>query len=140
MDAQLLVPHRAPLCFVDRLIEFSEGSGVVEAIIAEKNPLVDEKGNADPVIAVELMAQAYAAIKGYHDMRSGNPVKKGFLASVRDFVVAAPICAGDRLSVTVKTVTTIGAFAVADAFVSREGSTIASANLKLWIPDDAPKS
>jgi 3-hydroxyacyl-[acyl-carrier-protein] dehydratase len=139
MDAQLLVPHRRPLCFVDRLIEFSDGSGVVESLIREDNPLVDEGGRADPVIAVELMAQAYAAVKGYHDMRSGSPVKKGFLAAVRDFVVAGPICSGDTLFVTVRTVTTLGAFPVANAYVSRQGSRIASANLKLWIPGEASR-
>ena len=83
IDAELLVPHRRPVCMIDRLVEFKEKTGVVESLIRSGDLLVDEDGVLDNIAYMELIAQAYAATKGYYDMLHGETVKKGFLVIVK---------------------------------------------------------
>ena len=78
VDADLLVPHRRPVCMIDRLVEYRDESGVVEALLRSDNLLVGEDGVLDRTAYMELIAQAYAAFKGYRDLLHEKPVKKGF--------------------------------------------------------------
>ena len=98
MPAFMLVPHRPPLLLVDRLLEIAEESGVVEAKMTGASLLADESGRVDPLAAVELMAQACAAVKGYRDRQNGLLTPgKGFLVGVRKFQVAGALSMGDLL-------------------------------------------
>jgi 3-hydroxyacyl-[acyl-carrier-protein] dehydratase len=63
-----LVPHRPPLCLVKRLLEFSGQTGVVEAVIEPDNIFLNADGSLPPLAAIELIAQASAAVKGYDDL------------------------------------------------------------------------
>jgi hypothetical protein len=78
VDAELLVPHRRPMRLIDSLVEYRDELGVVEAVISSENPLVGEEGMLDRASFVELIAQAYAAFKGYHDMLHGMLSRKVF--------------------------------------------------------------
>jgi predicted hotdog family 3-hydroxylacyl-ACP dehydratase len=64
IDAEQLVPHRRPVCMIDRLVEYRDESGVVEALIRSGNILVGEDGVLDCIAYMELIAQAYAATYG----------------------------------------------------------------------------
>lgn len=136
--AERLIPHRPPLRFVDRLVQCSDDSGVVEAVIPTDNLLVDEVRRVDPLVLVELMAQAYAAVKGYRDLMTGQPVRKGYLVGIKRLEVVSVPTVGERLAISVRTVASFGGFAVAEATVIRKDRLIASANLKLWISEDLP--
>ena len=135
VSAEKLVPHRPPILFVDRLTELTDDTAVVEARMTEENPLADERGRLDPLVTLELMAQAYAAVKGYRELLAGVTPGKGFLVGVRKFQVSEAPLAGDLLHVSVKTIASIAGFAVAEGTVTRAGSLIASATLKLWVPE-----
>ncbi len=137
VSAERLVPHRPPMLFIDRLSAMTADEAVVEARISKKNLLAEGTGRLDPVVTLEIMAQAYAAAKGYRDLSNGIVPSKGFLVGVRKFVVSETPCVGDMLRISVKTVASIGGFAVAEAAVTRAGSRIASATLKLWVPETA---
>jgi predicted hotdog family 3-hydroxylacyl-ACP dehydratase len=135
-DVGCLVPHREPIRFVDRLIECAEDSVVAEAVLKADNVLADVDGSIHSVIFIELIAQTYAAFKGYLEGAGGNPARKGFLVAVRDLVITGALAVGDRAIIKVKTGTTFGAFAVIDGTVIKDGVRLASANLKLWTPDE----
>lgn len=134
IDAECLVPHRRPVCLIDRLVKYDERSGVCEAVIREKNPLIDDDGMLDPVAYVELIAQTYAAFKGYHDRIHKIPVRKGFLVSVKHMDTRGEACLGDSLQITVETMSEVGDFAVARGIVTLRGEVLASGSLTLWIP------
>ena len=136
MNAEELIPQRPPLRFVNRLLQFDGVSGLVEAVLDADSLLCDDRGIVDPLAAVELMAQSYATFKGYQDLLRGDPVKKGLLVSVRDCLITDTLLAGDRLEIMVKTFMVVSEFAIADASIRRGGRQIASATLKLFIPED----
>jgi 3-hydroxyacyl-[acyl-carrier-protein] dehydratase len=133
-ESELLVPHRRPIRMIDRLIEFNDKSGVVEVLVNSENLLVAEDGILDGVALVEIIAQAYAAIKGYDDLSHNLPVKKGFLVAVKHMECNGKAHIGDLLKVRASTVSEVGGFAVAEGVVMREEAVLASASLTLWVP------
>ena len=134
IEAEKLVPHRRPTCLIDRLTEYGEEFGVAEARIRAENPLVNESGALDTIAYVELIAQTYAAFKGYHDMINDAPVKKGFLAAVKNMETRGEAHSGDLLIISVRTLSEVGDFAVAEGTITRDGEILASGSLTLWIP------
>jgi 3-hydroxyacyl-[acyl-carrier-protein] dehydratase len=134
IDAEQLVPHRRPVCMIDRLVEYRDESGVVEALIRSGNVLVGEDGALDCIAYMELIAQAYAAFKGYRDMLHGETVKKGFLVIVKHMECKGEAFLGDLLRINVSTASEVGGFAVAEGTVTRGDEVLASGGLTLWIP------
>ena len=134
IDAELLVPHRRPVCMIDRLVEYRDESGVVEALLRSDNLLVGENGVLDSVAYMELIAQAYAAFKGYRDLLHGETVKKGFLVVVKHMECKGEAFLGDILRINVVTVSEVGGFAIAEGTVTRGDEVLASGGLTLWIP------
>jgi predicted hotdog family 3-hydroxylacyl-ACP dehydratase len=134
IDAELLVPHRQPICMINRLVEYRDGSGIVEAFIHSGNLLVAEDGVLDGVAYMELIAQSFAAFKGYHDMLDEKPVKKGFLVVMKHMECKGEAFLGDLLKINVSTVSEVGGFAVAEGIITRGDEVMASGSLTLWIP------
>ena len=133
VEVEKVVPHRRPVCLIDRLVEYGE-SGVAEALISPDNPLMNDDGVLDHVAYMELIAQTYAAFKGYHDLVNNVGVKKGFLVVVKRMETRGTARLGDLLKITVKTVSDVGGFAVAEGVVTRDGNVLASGTITLWIP------
>ena len=134
IDAELLVPHRRPVCMIDRLIEYRDESCVVEALIHSGDLLVDEDGVLDRVAYMELIAQAFAAFKGYHETLHEKPVKKGFLVVVKHMECRKEAFLGDLLGVKVSTISEVGDFAIAEGTITRGDEVLATGSLTLWIP------
>lgn len=133
LEAEELIPHRLPLRMVDRLLEIDGKNGVVEALVAADSPLVSTDGWLEDVALTELLAQAYAAIKGYSDQLEGKPVKRGFLVGIKKVVKLLSAQMGDRLIINIKTLAELGDFAVAEGEIWRDKDLLARAEIKVWI-------
>src|SRR5512141_2965278 len=96
---------------VDTLVSVNDGCAVAESVLPRSAILADGEGKIDEVAFVELIAQSYAAFRGYVDRRSGKPPVEGFLVGVRDLAVAGRAYAGARLLPSIRTVAAIGGFA-----------------------------
>ena len=136
MAASLLIPHRTPMRLVDTLLSVREGCGVTESVLPRSSMMADGEGRLDEVAFMEMIAQSYAALKGYKDLVDGKPAGEGFLVGVRHLEVAGGAYAGDRLLTSVRTVTSFGGFAVVEGSVTRGDETIASGIIKLWLVED----
>jgi predicted hotdog family 3-hydroxylacyl-ACP dehydratase len=134
IDAELLVPHRRLACMIDRLVEYRDESSAVEALIRSDNLLVGEDGVLDRTAYMELIAQAYAAFKGYRDLLHEKPVKKGFLVVVKQMECKGEAFLGDLLKINVTTISEVGDFAIAEGTITLNDKIIASGSLTLWIP------
>lgn len=136
MAASLLVPHRPPMRLVDTLLSVHEGCGVTESVFPRTTPMADGEGRLDEVAFMELIAQSYAAFKGYMDLVEGKPAGAGFLVGVRHLEVTGRAFAGDRLLTSIRTVTAFGGFAVVEGRVTRGDENVASGTIKLWLVED----
>lgn len=135
MSTQHLIPHGPSLCLVDRLLEFKDQSGLLESSLEADNVLIGDDGRLNRPALVEMIAQSYAAVKGYEHLLEGRPIKMGFLVGVRRIEFRGRSFKGDRLEIHVKKEGGIGDFAVILGEVRRNGKVIASGTIKLWMPE-----
>ena len=135
MPAERLIPHRAPMRLVDTLLSFGDGCGVTESVLPRTSVVADGGGRIHEVAFLEMIAQSYAAFKGYMDLLEGKPAGQGFLVGVRHLEVTGRAYAGDRLLTSIRTVAVIGGFAVVEGSVARGDEILASGTLKLWLAD-----
>lgn len=120
---------------VDRLLACDETTGSAEALLTPGHPLLKRTGELEPVALLELLAQSYAAIKGYRDGLSGRPVRKGFLVGVHRLEFFAPARQGDRLVIRLRETGIVGSFFLAEGEVLRGETILAEGALRLWCPE-----
>jgi predicted hotdog family 3-hydroxylacyl-ACP dehydratase len=121
---------------IDRLIDVKDHGGTAEAEVTSDNVMLDENGQLDPLAAAEMIAQTYAAVKGYDVRLSGKPVKQGFLVGIRKIQFLKLVFVGDLLRINVDTVGAISGFAVVKGQVTRNQEVIAEGEIKLWIQSE----
>lgn len=133
LPAEDFIPHRLPLRLVDRLLEVTDKKGLVEACIRAESPLVDGDGQLEEVALIELMAQAYAALKGYLDRRDNLPVRQGFLVGIKKIVRHGSAQVDDLLQIRIQTLAELDDFAVAAGEIWCREQLIAAGDIKVWI-------
>nr|WP_320116010.1 hypothetical protein [uncultured Desulfuromonas sp.] len=133
MAAQTLLPHRPPMLLVDALVAFAPGRGTVISEVHGEDLFVREDGTLEPVAFVELIAQSYAAIKGYEDTLNGVSVREGFLVGGRRVKLLSKAHVGDRLTIDIETSGHLEGFCVVDGVVRRDEEILAEGSIKLWI-------
>jgi len=136
MQAEMLVPHRPPLCLIARLLEFDGQKGVVEAIIGQDNIFLKQDGDLPSLILAELIAQASAAVKGYDDLCQGKEIKKGFLVDIREMHFTGVCHKGDTLHIRIEILRTISGFSVIKGEVEKNNEVIGAGTIKIWVPED----
>ena len=135
LDAEKLIPHRKPVCMVDRLIEYEDQAGSVEAVVTSENALVEDNGQLDQLAVTEMIAQACAAAKGYECRLSNDPMKLGYLVGIKKLQFFGKAFVGDKLQISVRTVGAISGFTVVEGKVISNKKIIAAGKIKLWIPE-----
>lgn len=131
-----ILPHRAPLLLIERLVAWEELAATAEACLAPESPFADGEGLLDPVVMIELMAQTYAALRGYDDLLHGRPVGKGLLVGARQVLLSGAARAGERLVVAVRAVGVFEGFALVEGEVRRGAAVLAAGSIKLYNPDE----
>jgi predicted hotdog family 3-hydroxylacyl-ACP dehydratase len=138
LSADLLVPHKPPILVIDRLIEFNDLQGVVESCIQPDSIFVREDGSVDEVTMVEIIAQSFAAVKGYADLLKGKPVSRGFLVGVKRLRITGTAFGGERLLTYLTRIGDTEEFSLAEGKVMHNDQLIASGNVMVWVPKDTP--
>ena len=133
IEAEQLVPHRLPMRLVDRLLEIEGKNGVVEAQIAADGPLIDSRGRLEDIALTELLAQSYAAVKGYLDQVNELPVRQGFLVGIKKLAKLRPVHARERLRILIRTLGELEDFAVAEGEIWCGQELVARGEIKVWI-------
>lgn len=133
LAAEELIPHRLPMRLVEQLIEIDGKNGVVGAQVTAECPLVDVNGKLEDIALIELIAQSYAALKGYLDRLEERPVRQGFLVGIKKLNWLETVFAGEKLLIKIRTLAELDDFAVAEGEIWREEKLVASGEIKVWI-------
>lgn len=131
--AEELIPHRLPMRLVDQLLEIDGKNGVVAAQIRADCPLVDSTGKFEVIALVELVAQSYAALKGYLDRLEQRPVRQGFFVGIKKMRWFRAVQVEEELLIRVRTLAELGDFAVAEGEVWHGDILVARGEIKVWI-------
>lgn len=93
-------------------------------------------GEADMLIGVELLAQAFAAVKGWEAFQKGKKLPHGFLVGVRKYEATAPFPLGEPINITVKQNGEFEGFAIVEGTIEHNGNQLAIGKIKLWSPEE----
>jgi predicted hotdog family 3-hydroxylacyl-ACP dehydratase len=132
-----LVPHRASMLLIDRLLADDAETVRVEAIVRREGVFVTEEG-LPAWVGIELMAQAVAAWAGLRSREAQEPVRLGFLLGTRRFECSRPLFpVGARLEIEARRELVAGnGLAVFVCTIELEGQVVARANLNAFQPPD----
>jgi len=136
VDTAGLVPHEGRMRMVDQLLSLGEDSAVVSACLPADGLLVaSSDGGLESVLYAELVAQAYAAYRGYELKALGLAPRAGYLVAIRQLDVRGRASAGEPLTIAVRTVGVLEGFAVIAGEVRHGEEILATAKLKVYIPE-----
>lgn len=135
-----LVPHRAPMLIVRRVLERHGDEALVEAEAPAAGIWVSQGQRLLPEFYVEVIAQAMAAINGYDALRDGHEPGDGFLVGVENFSWKRTAVPGEKLLINVMKTFEFGAVRIIKGQVKDGKGEIASGEIKVWqgeIPGEA---
>ena len=134
LDAEMLIPHRKPMRLIDRLNASDGKSGSASARFAADCPFViDHNGTIERLALLELIAQTYAASKGYEDLVDGIDFSQGYLVGISNAVCYSDAYAGQDLLIKVESEGAFDKFHLAAGEVWHDDTLLLKATLKIWI-------
>ncbi len=137
LDAEMLIPHRKPMRLIDRLNVSDGKSGSASARFPADCPFViDHKGTIERLALLELIAQTYAASKGYEDLADGIDSSQGYLVGISNAVCYSDAYARQDLLIKVVSEEAFEKFHLAAGEVWHDDTLLMKATLKIWISSE----
>jgi predicted hotdog family 3-hydroxylacyl-ACP dehydratase len=132
-----LVPHRAGMLLIDRVVFDDAEQVMVEATVRRDGLFVDEQG-LPAWVGIELMAQTVASWAGLRALEQRRPVDLGFLLGTRRFECTTPSFeVGSRLEIEAKQeMVGDNGLAVFACVIRCKGEVVARALLNAFQPPD----
>lgn len=137
-NAETILPHRAPMLFLEQLTARDATSATATAILSEKSIAFSPEHGILPEYFIELIAQTVAAANGYDNLAGNGSVRNGVIVGIDSFSIlqeALPVKIppdGERLFITTTTQDTINGLSVVKGTVFLEAGEIATAELRVY--------
>jgi len=128
-----LIPHRAPMRWIDALTECNEKSGRATAIFTAEHFAIADKTVLASAL-VECVAQTAAAILGQqaqHNGKNGAAIN-GMLVAVSNFKMLSRPPLEKTLQIEVRERKQLGPLRMVSGTISCNGQTIATGELTLY--------
>ncbi len=132
------LPHRRPMLIIDTLCSVGERKGHISAGIRGDNPFLDDDGVLEESAYVEMIAQAVAALEGFHMNPHRRANHQGVLLGVRRFSIKGASRKGDRLDIYVEKLGRFGEFGAVSGTVTGAGKEIAAGELSFVRVESLP--
>lgn len=110
--------------------------GEARSVVKASWLVLDAGGGLLSPAFFEISAQSFAAIAALK-LREGGLKDKprlGFLVGLKRFDISGRAFVGDRLDIVVRSVASLGEFAVLESKVARAGEVLASGQIKIYAP------
>lgn len=131
-----LVPHRAPMLLVDRIVEAAEDAVTAETCIDPQCIFAVGNEGVPSYVGLEMMAQTVCAYDGLRRFEEGLPPPIGFLLGCRRFTVRRPYLApGAILTITARMLFNDGDMASFDCSIRDDDTAnFAEGSLNVYRP------
>jgi predicted hotdog family 3-hydroxylacyl-ACP dehydratase len=136
-DTQAYMRHRPPLRLVQSLLRVDDGYGEAQTTLNPGDVGVAPDGRLEAAVLLEMVAQTYAASRGYQDRDTGKPADLGYLVGVSDFHIEQRPRAGQQLLIRIQSSCSFESFYLVDGQVLCEGRVVAGGTLKVWVQPGA---
>ncbi len=128
-----LIPHRAPMCWIDSLIDCTDTTASATVRFDAAHFAV-ENGAVTETALVECVAQTVAAALGHRQRGGGQPgaANHGMLAAVSNFKILAPPPLEQTLTITIRELKRLGPMLMVSGTITCADQTIATGELSLY--------
>ena len=133
MKIEGLLPHRAPMLFVEALTEWSEKEARATACFGNDDYAVADENVLETAL-VECIAQTVAAAQGTRARQSGKPAaaNMGMLAAVSAFRILHRPAAGQKLEIHVRELKRLGPMLLVVGTITCDGQMVATGELSFY--------
>lgn len=131
-DTEQFMLHRAPMRLVQRLLRVDGDQAEAEARLEPGDVGVGPDGKVERTALMEMVAQTYAAARGYLDLAEDASPALGYLVGVGDFRVIRAPQAGERLRIEVQSANSFEDFYSVEGCVRCRDEILATGTLKVW--------
>lgn len=130
---EALIPHRAPMRFIEALIECTDTTARATACFTADHFAVANGAVLEPAL-VECVAQTVAAALGHRARASGNSgaANNGMLAAVSNFTIHSHPPLDQILTIEVRERKRLGPMLLIAGTISCAGRVIAAGELSLY--------
>ena len=128
-----LLPHRAPMRFIDALVESTATTAVATATFSTDHFAVVD-GNVLETALIECVAQTIAAALGAraHTAGKNGADTPGMLIAVTNFRIEARPAAGKELRIAVSERKRLGPMLMISGLITCEGTPVATGDMTLY--------
>ena len=119
------MPHRPPMRLIETVIEACATAIVCQTQL-RPDTIVVRDGRLSPLVAIELFAQAAAALMVWRAREGGAPIVSGMLLGTRRITLDGAPRVGEILTIRVEERWHTGPLAQFHGVLSRDDETIAS--------------
>lgn len=133
IDVHTVLPQQEPFVMIDKMTHFEMMTSTTETEIREVNIFVDS-GRFSASGMMENIAQTCAARVGFYNKYIlKKDVQVGFIGAIRNYVVHELPQVGSIITTRVDILEEIFGMTLANAEITCEGRTIATAEIKLSV-------
>jgi radical SAM protein with 4Fe4S-binding SPASM domain len=132
------LPHQPPVLMIDALVSVGERCAELRAQVSAGNLFLDEQGVLNEEAYIEILAQAAAALHGFHQTPEERARHRGMMTGARNFVISGEARAGDTLEIRLKKIAKLDHFGVVEGVIRRGGKEIARGEVNIWQAAGAP--
>ena len=133
IDVHTVLPQQEPFVMIDTMTHFEMMTSTTETEIRESNIFVDG-GRFSASGMIENIAQTCAARVGFYNKYIlKKDVQVGFIGAIRNYVVHELPQVGSTITTRVDILEEIFGMTLANAEITCEGRTIATAEIKLSV-------
>lgn len=131
LPAADLIPQQVPFQCIDTLIQCNEDETRATFRVPD-NHVLCFGGILSESALIEVMAQTAAASSGYHQMVTGDAVRRGFIGAVKNVKISATAKAGDEIEAVIRPLHQVGPASIVVAEVYLSAQQIASCELTIF--------
>jgi predicted hotdog family 3-hydroxylacyl-ACP dehydratase len=131
-----LIPQRPPIVMIDRLTHADEKSATGQLLITEKN-LFFKEGHLSEAGITEFIAQTSAAYKGYQRLTSGQEIKRGYIASIKNLIIHSLPSLNTTIECNISIENELMGFTIVAAKVQCGKQPVAEAEMRIVIETQA---
>jgi predicted hotdog family 3-hydroxylacyl-ACP dehydratase len=135
LPAELLLPHRSAMLFVESLVRRWDESSTAKAVLPKSGICLSE-GKLLPEFFIELVAQATAMANGYDALCAGVSRKNGMLVGVDTFSFPGKVEMGSTVRIETEKTFEFGAVKIIHGEVWDADELLAAGDIKVWEEPD----
>lgn len=131
---QDLLPHRPPMVLVEEVLHMDDVAGIVRCLCRLPRDSGLVSGGAGPrLIAIEMLAQSAACLKGWIELKRGNPVRPAYLVRVDDLEIGRGPDPGEAVVVEARETRGVADYFIYEARAEAGGDVLASGTLRFMV-------